>query len=118
MDIGQALKRRREARGDTLEEVAYRADTDASNLSRIERGMQQPSVLLLQNLARALNTTVSEIYRELESGRPGDPADPLFSDMAKMQRYFRQLSSEDRTVVLEMTQILRRRYRQAHKAGL
>lgn len=114
MNIGQALKRRREARGDTLEEVAYRADTDASNLSRIERGMQQPSVLLLQNLARALGTSVSEIYRELEAGsRVSELDEALAADLARMQRHFRNLSPSDRTLVLEFTQLLKRRARQS-----
>ncbi|KAF0809451.1 hypothetical protein A167_01734 [Alcanivorax sp. S71-1-4] len=113
MNIGQALKRRREARGDTLEEVAYRADTDASNLSRIERGMQQPSVLLLQNLAKALGTSVSEIYRELEAGsRILELDEPLAADLAKMQRHFRHLNPADRVLVLEFTQMIKRRSKQ------
>src|SRR5690606_5951530 len=66
MKIGAVLKIRRDDRGETLEEVAHRAGTDASNLSRIERGTQQPSVGLLEALARALETRVSELYLEVE----------------------------------------------------
>ena len=58
MTIGEILKRYRLKMGETLEEVAYRAGTDPSNLSRVERGMQQPSVALLEALAKSLDKAI------------------------------------------------------------
>lgn len=43
MNIGKVIRALRTERGDSLETLAFEVGTDASNLSRIERGLQQPS---------------------------------------------------------------------------
>ncbi len=42
MNIGKVIRALRTERGDSLETLAFEVGTDASNLSRIERGLQQP----------------------------------------------------------------------------
>lgn len=60
-ELGAALKR---LRGDkTLEEVAVPSGIDAGNLSRIERGQQGISDLLLYAIAEQLGTTIADLYR-------------------------------------------------------
>lgn len=59
MHIGQVIREIREARKATLEEVALAADTNASNLSRIERGAQGYSPETLERIAIALGVTMS-----------------------------------------------------------
>jgi transcriptional regulator with XRE-family HTH domain len=71
MDIGGILKERRLRREETLEEVAFRAGTDAGNLSRIERSRQDVSVQRLARLCEALEISVTELFEELE-GRSKD----------------------------------------------
>lgn len=44
MQIGQVIRVLRTERGATLESLAFEAGTDASNLSRIERGVQRKRV--------------------------------------------------------------------------
>ncbi|GAA5131340.1 helix-turn-helix domain-containing protein [Alloalcanivorax gelatiniphagus] len=66
MDIGGILKQRRQRREETLEEVAYRAGTDAGNLSRIERNRQDVSVQRLGRLCAALEMSLTELFEELE----------------------------------------------------
>ena len=58
MNIGQVIREIREARKATLEEVAFAASTNASNLSRIERGAQGYSPETLERIASALGVTV------------------------------------------------------------
>ncbi|WP_111655420.1 helix-turn-helix domain-containing protein [Isoalcanivorax indicus] len=112
MQIGEILKKRREARTETLEDVAFRAGTDASNLSRIERGLQQPSITLLESLAAALGTRVSELYIDLESARqsgpPKDPREPWGVDLMRLQRHFRELEAPHRALLIDMAKLLKR----------
>lgn len=67
MNIGQVIREIREARKATLEEVAFAADTNASNLSRIERGAQGYSPETLERIASALGVTVSELHLRTEA---------------------------------------------------
>jgi transcriptional regulator with XRE-family HTH domain len=67
MHIGQVIREIREARKATLEEIAFAADTNASNLSRIERGAQGYSPETLERVASALGVTVSELHLRAEA---------------------------------------------------
>lgn len=67
MKIGQVIREIREAHKATLEEIAFAADTNASNLSRIERGTQGYSPETLERIATALGVTVSELHRRMET---------------------------------------------------
>lgn len=113
MQIGDVLKLRRESRMETLEDVAFRAGTDASNLSRIERGLQQPSLSLLDGLAAALQTRVSDIYLALEASR-NTPAskvvepEPWVADLQRLQRHVRELDEDKRALLVDMAKLLKR----------
>ena len=67
MNIGQAIREIRIAHKATLEEIAFAADTNASNLSRIERGTQGYSADTLERIAKALGVTVSELHLRMEA---------------------------------------------------
>jgi transcriptional regulator with XRE-family HTH domain len=67
MHIGQVIREIRDARKATLEEVAFAANTNASNLSRIERGAQGYSSETLERIASALGVTVSELHLRTEA---------------------------------------------------
>lgn len=67
MHIGQVIRQIREARRATLEEIAFAADTNASNLSRIERGRQGYSAEALERIAQALGVTVAELHVQVEA---------------------------------------------------
>ncbi|MCH8542049.1 MAG: helix-turn-helix domain-containing protein [Alcanivorax sp.] len=113
MQIGDVLKLKRESRMETLEDVAFRAGTDASNLSRIERGLQQPSLSLLDGLAAALQTRVSDIYLELEAARntPASKAlepEPWVADLQRLQRHVRELDEDKRAMLIDMAKVLKR----------
>jgi transcriptional regulator with XRE-family HTH domain len=67
MNIGQAIREIRIAHKATLEEIAFAADTNASNLSRIERGTQGYSADTLERIAKALGVTVSDLHLRMEA---------------------------------------------------
>lgn len=114
MKIGEVLRRQRENRLETLEDVAFRAGTDASNLSRIERGLQQPSIALLAQLAASLDIRVSDIYVILEASQPAAsgkkslPREPWNADLMRLQRHFRELDTTKRAILIDLARTLKK----------
>ena len=66
MNIGHGIKILRIQRKMTQEQIALEADMATSNVSRIEKGLRQPSQKVLQKLAKALNTKPSVLYAASE----------------------------------------------------
>jgi transcriptional regulator with XRE-family HTH domain len=117
MHIGQSIKKKREEQGATQEEVAFRAGTDASNLSRMERGLQKPSLDMLEQIAAALGTTVSALYVQTETRQAvrqlrEEPASPYGKGLRQLQRSFVELNPNDQKLVLEFVKLLGRSPRQ------
>lgn len=117
MNIGQVMREIREAQGATLEDVALAAGTNASNLSRIERGRQGYSEEMLVRIASALGVSVSDLYRRVESSdsksRP-DRSAPRKGDAANtsaVMSSYEALEAENRKLVQEFVKLLLRRQR-------
>lgn len=117
MHIGQIIRVLRKKRGDTLEQLAFVIGTDPSNLSRIERGVQQPSTESLKTIAAALGTTVSTLYASAESvvHQPQSIPDLLGADQSdyteesiQLRQYFRTLSADNQRALLEIAKVLNR----------
>ena len=64
--FGQILKRMRAERGLTQEELAFRAGMNVTYLSDIERGESSPSLVMLADIACALDVQLSELLRDVE----------------------------------------------------
>lgn len=59
------------------EKLAVDASVDRTYVSRLERGLENPSILVLDRLARALGLEVVELFKK---PRPGErPPSPLRS---------------------------------------
>jgi transcriptional regulator with XRE-family HTH domain len=56
----------RAARGLTQEELAHRAELDVSFISRMERGLTQPSIGIFLRIASALETSPARLIGEIE----------------------------------------------------
>ncbi len=67
--LAGALRALREARGDTQEDIAYRAGVTVGSLARIERGDSNPSWSTVCNIADALGLTLVELARAVERQR-------------------------------------------------
>jgi transcriptional regulator with XRE-family HTH domain len=60
--LGEGIKRLREQRGLTVQELATRAGTTYQSIWRIERGEQRdPSIALIRGIARALGVGVDHL---------------------------------------------------------
>jgi transcriptional regulator with XRE-family HTH domain len=64
------LKRLREERGITQEQLAFDAGITASALSRIERGLNSPGWMTVRRLAQALDVTLVRLAGEVEQAAP------------------------------------------------
>ena len=65
--IGLNVQALRRARGLTQEELGDRADIHQTYLSGIEQGRRNPSVVVLQRLAKGLGADIEDVVRK----RPG-----------------------------------------------
>lgn len=111
MHIGQVLKALRIQKGLTQEQLSLDVDMATSNVSRIERGLRQPTTDLLRRLAGALGTSVSEIYAAVE-GRAGSALGERIAayepETQALLRGYRELSNDNQMLVQEYVKMLRR----------
>lgn len=113
MQIGKVIRALRNERGMSLESLAFDVGTDASNLSRVERGLQQPTDEGLRAIAKALGTSLGALYAMAEGKTlSGDKNAALVrpEDMAReamqMRKYFRALNPEYQQLALELVKTL------------
>ncbi len=59
--VGANVKRLREAKGLSQEELAFDAEMHRTYVSGIERGKRNPTVTVIERLALALGATSSEL---------------------------------------------------------
>jgi transcriptional regulator with XRE-family HTH domain len=68
--LGDQLRRERQAREERLVDVAERAGVSTQYLSEVERGLKDPSSEMLQAIAGALDLTVRQLVSRVS--RAGD----------------------------------------------
>ena len=64
--FGKILRRRREAAGLSQEALAARANLHRNYVGLLERGQRMPSLLVVQQLASALEMTMADLVAEVE----------------------------------------------------
>jgi len=62
------LRRWRVARGVSQEQLAVDANVDRSYVGRLERAIENPTILLLEKLSRALSIEIQELLRTPRRG--------------------------------------------------
>lgn len=62
--LGEAIRRHREAKELSQEQLALLADVDRSYVGRVERGTNNAATLTLKRLANALDMTLAELIGE------------------------------------------------------
>jgi len=62
MEIGKKIKTIREAKGMTAKEVISAVDMGAPMYSRIENGVNEPSLSTLEKIAKALGIKLSDLF--------------------------------------------------------
>jgi transcriptional regulator with XRE-family HTH domain len=64
------LRRLRVAQKLSQENLAVDADVDTSFISRIENGLENPSLALVERLANALNVQFVDLFKKPTKGEP------------------------------------------------
>jgi len=65
--FGGVLQRHRGKAALTQEELAFRAGIDRTFVSRLERGIRQPTITTLIGLAEAMGISATELVKETEA---------------------------------------------------
>jgi transcriptional regulator with XRE-family HTH domain len=61
--VARNIRRLRLERGLSQEALAVDAGIDRTYVSRLERGLENPTVSVLEKLARALSSNIEELFR-------------------------------------------------------
>ncbi len=62
--VGENIRRQRQERGWSQEELAFRAKMDRPYLSQVENGRKNISLLMLQEIATALKVQITELLED------------------------------------------------------
>ncbi len=73
--FGIVLRRLREAAGVSQESLAATANLHRNYVGLLERGQRMPSLLVVQQLADALDMTMAELVRQVEQEPVPDQAE-------------------------------------------
>ena len=68
--VGLNVQRARRERGLSQEELAHRAAVHQTYLSGVERGTRNPTIVVLDRIARALDLDPAELMRRRDGERP------------------------------------------------
>jgi len=68
--VARNIRRLRVANGLSLEILAVDAEIDRTYVSRLERGLENPTVAVLERLARALSANIEELFKVPRAGEP------------------------------------------------
>ena len=63
--LGLRIKELRKMKNITQEELAHAIDKDQQSIQRLEAGKINPSFLYLQQIAKGLDVSLSEIFQKL-----------------------------------------------------
>lgn len=75
MEVGQEIRRLREARAWSQAKLAAAADMGVSGVSQIETGIRNPSAVTLGKLARALDVEVADLFPKAAAPRKSGPSE-------------------------------------------
>jgi transcriptional regulator with XRE-family HTH domain len=64
--FGEVLRRRRSRRNISQEELAFLAEVDTTFISRLERGVRQPTIATLIGISQALGISAARLVQETE----------------------------------------------------
>lgn len=98
MEVGQEIRRLREAKNLSQTKVAAFANMSVSGLSQIETGARNPSAVTLEKLARALDVEVADLFPKAEAPLPFDEPDEEALEARRVQAFQSAVPSEEERV--------------------
>ena len=89
----------RNAKGLTQFELAERAGIDFTYISRLENGRVVPSLALVERLAKGLEVEIYQLFLDVSAEAEAPKLFPHGVQEWSLLRVFRQMSSEDRSLL-------------------
>lgn len=99
MNIGDNIKRVREAKNLTQKEVIMAIDMGAAMYSRIESGKTEPSLTTLEKIAKALGVSLVELIQSNESLSDVNSVDKSLMEKVRLME---ALNDEERKTIYTM----------------
>jgi transcriptional regulator with XRE-family HTH domain len=105
--IGEWMRAERRRRGWSQYELAQRAGVAQAHISKIERQQRtNPSMDVLQGLARAFEMSASDLLLTADSPQSSAPDTLLNADLVRLQRIWTRLTRPDQAMILRMAESL------------
>jgi len=105
MNLGESIRRIRQAKGLSQGEMQKRTGILRSYLSRVENGHTVPSLATLQRLASAMGVALADFFAAEGEGASATaplPHDAASEYLGELKNYLPQLSTQQRQELLEM----------------
>ncbi|HEY7679251.1 MAG TPA: helix-turn-helix transcriptional regulator [Terriglobia bacterium] len=103
MNLGESIRKIRQAKGLSQGEMQKRTGILRSYLSRVENGHTVPSLATLQRLAAAMGVALSDFFAADGTGASGVvPTDPASEYLQELRNYLPRLSARQRQELLDM----------------
>ncbi len=93
--LAAALRTLRVQRGLTQERLALEANVTTSALSRVERGLANPTWRTLQRITAALGVSLTELATAIENETPQENATQLLCNTARVRRLTHRCANEE-----------------------
>lgn len=103
MDIGKKIKSIREAKGMTAKEVISAVDMGAPMYSRIENGVNEPSLSTLEKIAKALGVKLSDFFDTDDKLADVNSYDASIMEKIKLVE---ELNEEEKKIVFSLVDAL------------
>lgn len=84
MNIGDKIKKVREAKGFTQKQVAIMLEMDQSQYSKIEKGKTDPTTSTLEKISKALAIEVSELFASDDIFKDVNSADKTLMEKIRL----------------------------------
>jgi ribosome-binding protein aMBF1 (putative translation factor) len=81
--VGKSLKKRRLSSNISQVNLAAKAELDRAYISRIERGIANPSIISLANICYALGITLAEFFSDIHIALRPEPDQPRRANAAQ-----------------------------------
>lgn len=118
--LGKQIRQYRQARGLTIEELAFRAHLHPSYLGDIERGDRNPSLLNLKKIAESLGRPVKDLFRNSNAPSIAREKQPEYLSpsmdrvLTALIKSLRRNSAKDQAYILKSAKALSLKLKKSH----
>ena len=106
--VGKRIRELRRAQGISLEELAFKAHLNAPHLGQIERGLQNPTVVTLNQICSALNVEISELFTECEHPKPAPSEFAQSPVLSNINAQLNAMTQDQQADILKIIRIIRK----------